>query len=588
MASADNGLTDGAGITATGTNTFLSGASVTFNSGTTLTVNGTVNMAPTGGTWDLTPVAVTLGNTTISTLNVTAFGSGTLLPANGGTGAASLTANNIILGNGASAVTFLAPGTSGNVVTSDGTAWVSSAPAAGDGVPGGVGALWPTSGVGSPPTGYFEAGLYGTTAQTALGAWSIIVKSLGTVANPTVDVPAGAVATGTVVTFSSATSGAFFTTTNNTTDPTYTVGTSGGNWTISGNQTIEVRANKAGYVSSGVESFAYTIDDAPTLTNAVIDGTTLTLTFSEAVVQGAAYSDAHLDLDMSSTGSNIGVTYASGNNTTTHVYTAASAAVAGETVDIDFTGTANSLEDGSGNDLAAISSAAVTNSTSGSSLLTDLVSYWKLDEASGTRFDAHGTNDLTDNNTVGSNTGKISDAASFVIANSEYLSRASNSTLQLGDIDWTIQAWVYVPSSSPNQAIVAKDDDAASSRDYTLDSQSSRFRIYFDGGGAGKDAQTSTNFNINTWYHIVAQHDATANTLTIRQNNGTPVSTSTSGPITNVSSSEFRIGAREYSGAEIYSGARIDEVAIWKRKLTSDEITELYNSGSGKTYPFTP
>jgi hypothetical protein len=45
----------------------------------------------------------------------------------GGTGATNLTANNVILGNGASAVQFVAPGTSGNVLTSDGTTWTSGA-----------------------------------------------------------------------------------------------------------------------------------------------------------------------------------------------------------------------------------------------------------------------------------------------------------------------------------------------------------------------------------------------------------------------------------------------------------------------------
>ena len=48
--------------------------------------------------------------------------------ANGGTGASTLTANNVILGNGTSAVNFVAPGTNGNVLTSNGTTWVSSAP----------------------------------------------------------------------------------------------------------------------------------------------------------------------------------------------------------------------------------------------------------------------------------------------------------------------------------------------------------------------------------------------------------------------------------------------------------------------------
>lgn len=46
----------------------------------------------------------------------------------GGTGQTSLTLNNVLLGNGASAVQFVAPGTSGNVLTSNGTTWTSAAP----------------------------------------------------------------------------------------------------------------------------------------------------------------------------------------------------------------------------------------------------------------------------------------------------------------------------------------------------------------------------------------------------------------------------------------------------------------------------
>lgn len=55
---------------------------------------------------------------------------GTLPIANGGTGAATLTANNVVLGNGTSAVQFVAPSTAGNLLTSNGTSWVSQASAA--------------------------------------------------------------------------------------------------------------------------------------------------------------------------------------------------------------------------------------------------------------------------------------------------------------------------------------------------------------------------------------------------------------------------------------------------------------------------
>ncbi len=46
----------------------------------------------------------------------------------GGTGLQTLTANNLLVGNGTGNVTFVAPSTSGNVLTSNGTTWNSSAP----------------------------------------------------------------------------------------------------------------------------------------------------------------------------------------------------------------------------------------------------------------------------------------------------------------------------------------------------------------------------------------------------------------------------------------------------------------------------
>jgi len=56
-----------------------------------------------------------------------AFVNGTVLGVTGGgTGLNTLTANNVILGNGTSSPTFVAPGTTGNVLTSNGTTWVSA------------------------------------------------------------------------------------------------------------------------------------------------------------------------------------------------------------------------------------------------------------------------------------------------------------------------------------------------------------------------------------------------------------------------------------------------------------------------------
>lgn len=56
---------------------------------------------------------------------------GTVGVANGGTGATTLTANSVILGNGTGPVQLVAPGANGNVLTSNGTTFQSSPPSGG-------------------------------------------------------------------------------------------------------------------------------------------------------------------------------------------------------------------------------------------------------------------------------------------------------------------------------------------------------------------------------------------------------------------------------------------------------------------------
>lgn len=63
--------------------------------------------------------------------NIVYRAGGTDVPvADGGTGRSTLTANYALLGNGATAVQMIAPGTSGNLLTSNGSTWASTTPAA--------------------------------------------------------------------------------------------------------------------------------------------------------------------------------------------------------------------------------------------------------------------------------------------------------------------------------------------------------------------------------------------------------------------------------------------------------------------------
>ena len=73
------------------------------------------------------PAAFTVTGSPVTTTGTLALTySGTPVPvSSGGTGTSTLTTNSVVLGNGTSAVQFVAPGTAGNVLVSDGTTWTS-------------------------------------------------------------------------------------------------------------------------------------------------------------------------------------------------------------------------------------------------------------------------------------------------------------------------------------------------------------------------------------------------------------------------------------------------------------------------------
>ena len=90
--------------------------------------NGTTIASGYGGTGLTT---FTAANNALYSTSAGALAAGTLPIAAGGTASTTLAANNVLLGNGTSALQVVAPSTSGNVLTSNGTTWQSTALPAG-------------------------------------------------------------------------------------------------------------------------------------------------------------------------------------------------------------------------------------------------------------------------------------------------------------------------------------------------------------------------------------------------------------------------------------------------------------------------
>jgi hypothetical protein len=120
-----------------------------FVVGGNLTVNGTVTLATdlpivSGGTGASTAAdartnlglgsIATQASSSVTITGGSITGIADLAVADGGTGSSTLSANAVLLGNGTSALQTVAPSTSGNVLTSNGTTWESATPAGGIGI----------------------------------------------------------------------------------------------------------------------------------------------------------------------------------------------------------------------------------------------------------------------------------------------------------------------------------------------------------------------------------------------------------------------------------------------------------------------
>src|SRR3990167_8235506 len=120
-------------------------------------------------------------------------------------------------------------------------------------------------------------------------------------------------------------------------------------------------------------------------------------------------------------------------------------------------------------------------------LRDNMVAWWELNEESGTRVDAHSTNDLTDNNTVLFGTGIVGNAADFETTGAplEFLSIADNVPLSItGDI--CIAFWTDIESLGEPYTIASKFTTTGDQRSYLFQiNTDQKMVVQFDDDGTG-------------------------------------------------------------------------------------------------------
>ena len=205
-----------------------------------------------------------------------------------------------------------------------------------------------------------------------------------------------------------------------------------------------------------------------------------------------------------------------------------------------------------------------------STLVTGLVGYWRLDEASGTTAaDATGNGyTLTASSVAPWVSGKINGGGSF--NGTTYLSGSWGQVT--GASPRTLAAWVMTTTANQAHGAVLSYGVNATGSAMAMGVNGSGFEM---GSQGIAGPQASGAYADGNWHLLVGTNDGSTTKLYF---DGSLVTTASQ--TFNTSSGKIYIASNP-SGAPYNFAGSVDEAGVWNRALTAAEVTSLYNSGNG-------
>jgi len=219
-------------------------------------------------------------------------------------------------------------------------------------------------------------------------------------------------------------------------------------------------------------------------------------------------------------------------------------------------------------------------------IFDNLTSWWSFESIGTTTLDSVGSNTLTAHNGVTNPPGLVGNCAGLASASSQYLSAASNSTLERLSNSFYMCGWINFASLSATQCVVAKGG--------TVGSVTSSYQLYyypttgclnawFGNGSVGMGvANTSyTGWTTGTWHFWEFWYDVPNNSIGICTDLGSINSAAWSGGYY-TESGTFSLGFGIPGTG--YVNGKLDETAFYTRVLSQTERNLIYKSGAGTSY----